>query len=144
MERVRDRLGFVNGLIVASRDHSEGLALLWTRKINLSIKSFSNHHIDATITEANSSLKWRITGFYSHPQMHLRHESYNLLTFLSNQMYLPWFCFGDFNEILSMEENRGGVIRSQSQMEGFRNAINSCGFKDLGFNGLDYMWCNMQ
>ena len=50
MERVRDRLGFVNGLIVASRDHSGGLALLWTRKINLNIKSFSNHHIDATIT----------------------------------------------------------------------------------------------
>ena len=75
MERIRDKLGFVNGLIVASRDHSGGLALLLTRKINLNIKSFSNHHIDATITEANSSLKWRITGFYGHPQTHLRHDS---------------------------------------------------------------------
>ena len=29
-------------------------------------------------------------------------------------------------------------------MEGFRNAINYCGFKDLGFNEPDYSWCNMQ
>ena len=29
-------------------------------------------------------------------------------------------------------------------MDGFRNAINYCGFKDLGYSGLDYTWCNMQ
>lgn len=34
-ERVKDRLGFANGLIVPSRSHSGGLALLWTREINL-------------------------------------------------------------------------------------------------------------
>ena len=29
-------------------------------------------------------------------------------------------------------------------MEGFCNAINSCGFKDLGYSGPDYTWCNMK
>ena len=86
MERVRDRLGFTNGLVVPSRGHSGGLALLWKREVNLNIKSFSNFHIDATITEVNTSLEWRITGFYGHPQTHLRHESWNLLSLLYSQM----------------------------------------------------------
>ncbi|KAM3705616.1 hypothetical protein ACJW31_03G093700 [Castanea mollissima] len=144
MEKVRDRLGFVNGLFVPSRGHSGGLALLWKRELNLNIKSFSNFHIDATITEVSFSLEWRITGFYGHPQTHLCHESWNLLSLLSSQMQLPWFCFGDFNEIVSVEEKWGGAIKPQNQMESFRNVINLCSFKDLGYSGSDYTWCNIQ
>lgn len=144
MERVGDRLGFTNGLFVPSKGHSGGLTLLWTKEINPNIKSFSNHHIDTTVTEANSSLEWRITGFYGHPQTHLCHESWNIIILLGNQMQLPWFCFGDFNKIVSMEEKWGGEIRPQSQMEGFCNVINLCEFKDLGISGPDYTWCNMQ
>ena len=29
-------------------------------------------------------------------------------------------------------------------MEDFRNAIHQCGFRDLGYRGPDYTWCNMQ
>ena len=61
MERIRDRIGFANGLFVPSHGRSGGLALLWTRETDLEIKSFGCHHIDAIITEANSNFKWRIT-----------------------------------------------------------------------------------
>lgn len=53
-------------------------------------------------------------------------------------------CFGDFNEILSIIEKMGGMQRPQHQMDDFQAAINECGFKDLGYNGPDYTWCNMQ
>ena len=76
MERVRDRLGFVNGLVMPSRGRSGGLARFWKREVNLNIKSFSNFHIDATVTKVNTSLEWRITGFYGHPQTYLHHESW--------------------------------------------------------------------
>ena len=29
-------------------------------------------------------------------------------------------------------------------MEGFRDAMNACGFQDLGFLGPKFKWCNMQ
>ena len=29
-------------------------------------------------------------------------------------------------------------------MDGFREVVNACGFKDLGYCGLDFTWCNMQ
>ena len=41
-----------------------------------------------------------------------------------------------------MEEKLGGVVRTQQYMDGFRDAINICGFKDLGYRGLDFTWCN--
>ena len=37
MERIRNRLGFANGLIVPCIGRSGGLALLWAREVDLEI-----------------------------------------------------------------------------------------------------------
>ena len=96
------------------------------------------------LLQADLGLKWRITGFYGHPKAHKRKESWDQLKALNLKFQLPWIYFGDFNEILSMNKKMGGVQRSQRQMDEFRDAVNSYGFKDLGYNGFDYTWCNMQ
>ena len=75
MERIKNRIGFANGLIVPSVGRSGGIALLWTREINLEVKSYTRFHVDAIILETNSDYKWRLTGFYSHPETHKRYES---------------------------------------------------------------------
>ena len=49
---------------------------------------------------------------------------------------------GDFNEILRLDENQGWLVRPERQMQGFRDALDFCGFKDLGFNGFPFTWCN--
>ena len=41
-----------------------------------------------------------------------------------------------------VEEKLGGVQRSQKQMDEFREAIRR--FKDLGYCGPEFTWCNMQ
>ena len=89
MERIKERVGFANGLFVPCQDRSGGLALLWTREIDLEIKSFGSHHIDAVITEKNSNFKWRFIGFYGHPQTHMKQKSRDLLEYLKNQSQLP-------------------------------------------------------
>ena len=45
---------------------------------------------------------------------------------------------------MSVEEKLGGARRSQRQMDEFREAIHQCKFKDLGYYGLDFTWCNMK
>ena len=140
MERIKERVGFANRLFVPCQGHNGGLALLWTREINLEIKSFGSHHIDAVISEETSNFKWRFTGFYGHPQTHMRQKSWDLLAYLKSQSQLPWFCYGDFNEILSMEEKSSGATRCQSQMDRFRGVVNLCGFKDFGYSGTDFTW----
>jgi len=53
-------------------------------------------------------------------------------------------CIGDFNEIVRVEEKLGGAIRPENQMQDFRDCLDFCGLKDLGFTGLPFTWCNMR
>ena len=107
MERIRNRLVFANGLCVPCVGQSGGLALLWTREVDIEIKSYSKNHIDAVVKEQGSNFCWRLTSFYRHPETHRRYELWHLLAFLNSQFQLPWLCLGDFNEILSITEKKG-------------------------------------
>ena len=89
MERIKNRIGFANGLIVSNVGRSGGIALLWTREINLEVISYTRFHVNAVISETSSDYKWRLTGFYGHSETHKRYESWHLLTFLHNQFQLP-------------------------------------------------------
>ncbi|XP_050249071.1 uncharacterized protein LOC126696357 [Quercus robur] len=105
---------------------------------------YSRNYIHAIISEQVSGFKWRITGFYGNPETHKRQESWDELAALNRKFQLPWLCYGDFNEILSRGEKMGGAPRPQRQMDGFWEMVNACGFKDLGYSGPDFTWCNMQ
>ena len=81
-----------------------------------------------------------VNRFYGDPVTHKRFESWNLLRDLNSRMDLPWLCMGDFNEITRQSEKLGGSIRSQAQMQLFRDVIDECGFMDLGFTGVQFTW----
>ena len=138
----RRSMSHMNCLFVLSKGQSGGLAMIWTKDTSLDIVTYDPHHINAIVTELEFGFKWRVIGFYGHSEMHQRHESWKLLTSLHHQYQLPWLCLGDFNEIVSMSEKQGGTQRSQNQMDGFRNVINLCNLRDLGYNGSDFTWCN--
>ena len=63
-----------------------------------------------------------------------------LLCLLNQRFDLPWLYAGDFNEIVSSLEKMGGSSRSQVQMQLFREAIDECGFLDLGLSGSQFTW----
>lgn len=41
--------------------------------------------------------------------------------------------FGDFNEILGMHENDGGVVRGERQIDTFLDSMLDCECRDLGY-----------
>ena len=49
---------------------------------------------------------------------------------------------GDFNKILSNREKLGRAERAERQMQDFREALEVCGLKDLGFKGSWFAWNN--
>ena len=53
-------------------------------------------------------------------------------------------CIGDFNEILYADEKQGWLDRLERQMLGFRDALDFCRLKDLGYNGYPFTWCNQR
>lgn len=47
---------------------------------------------------------------------------------------------GDFNEVLRHDDHDGIGSRSQSQIQGFRDAVDICGLVDLGFKGTKWTY----
>ena len=105
IKRVKVKLDFANGFYVQRKGQGGGLAMFWRREVDIEIKSFSRHHIDAVVTKEGTSFKWRITRFYGHPETHRRKESWNFMNTLNSQFQLPWMCFRDFNEISQVRKN---------------------------------------
>ena len=116
-----------------------GLAMLWKDGVNVWVDSFSTYHIDV-IVHGGLADAWRLTGFYGEPDMSSRNEGWNMLRMLSSKPKLLWCCIGDFNELLYVQEKRGGQPRAHSLMQAFRDVLNHCGFVDLGYLSLDFTW----
>ena len=140
MEGVKRIINRQQGLVVPSRKRAGGLALLWRNSLQVDILSYSPGHIDAVVSEEQGRQKWRFTGFYGQPETSKRGESWSLLEGLSHRCNLPWVCMGDFNEIMHAKEKSGGGARPEGQMRCFRETINRCSLRDLGYVGSDFTW----
>ena len=55
---------------------------------------------------------------------------------------LPWILLGDFNDMISEEEKLGGLPVNRTHIAAFRNCLDKCGLKDLGFHGPRFTWTN--
>lgn len=109
-----------------------GLALLWTKDIEVEVQSCDKLHIDVEIIDpVTQRAGWRFTGFYGEARRELRYRSWDLLKLLSTRSNLPLLCAGDFNEVLDTSEQCGGQMRPERQMDGFRDAVETCGLTDL-------------
>ena len=84
--------------------------------------------------------KWRFTGFYGHPETSRRSEAWTLLSCLSSHSDLPWVCMGDYNELMFASEKEGGNAKPEGQMKQFRDEINRCNLRDLGYKGSAFTW----
>ncbi|GMJ08165.1 hypothetical protein HRI_004485700 [Hibiscus trionum] len=140
MLRVRQRWGFQNGIEVGSRGRSGGLCLAWRVDCDVTLRSYSERHIDVIISRDAEERCWRFTGFYGAPEENLRAESWALLRQLNDSPEIPWMVLGDFNEILYTREKQGGRLRLQRQMDAFQTAIDDCGLSDIGYSGRWFTW----
>ncbi|MCH86334.1 endonuclease/exonuclease/phosphatase family protein [Trifolium medium] len=102
------KLGFDNAFAVDRIGRSGGLAILWRRKAECQIITYSQNFINVEI-KYDSGRLWRFTGFYGYPEHDRRRESWDLLRSLAHDTSLPWCVMGDFNDMLSADDKRGGI-----------------------------------
>ena len=122
-------------LVVPCLGRRGGLAMLWKEEVDLNIQTYNQNHINALIL-TKQNMSWRITGFYGKPEEHLRHETWDLLKYLSTLTSTPWLCIGDYNEILSAEEKDGRLPKPMHLMQEFRSTLLHCGLIDLGYTEI--------
>ena len=138
-KKIKQNLQFDHMFFVPRIHRGGGLVLYWKEVMKLTVETSSKNHIDYIIGKGSEEA-WRFTGFYGEPNTHKRYESWDLLCQLNSQFSLPWLCLGDFNEIVRGIEKKGGSNRSHAQMQLFREAIDECGFIDMGYKGSPFTW----
>jgi hypothetical protein len=110
MESLKFKLGYDCVFVVDCVGRSGGLALFWKEDFQVTIQNYSLRHINRVIFSEVFDCSWKFTGFYGHPEVHKRKESWNLLRHLAKLSPLSWLCMGDFNEIIDDAEKWGGRV----------------------------------
>lgn len=59
---------------------------------------------------------------------------------MCNETELPIMFRGDFNEIMSYDEKEGGAMTERREITHFRNVVDLCRLRDLGFEGQWWTW----
>jgi hypothetical protein len=70
MDMLRWSMGFRNGITVEGKGKGGGLALWWRNGVDVSVRSWCQYYIDATIKLGDSV--WRFTGIYGEPRTKLQ------------------------------------------------------------------------
>ncbi|XP_075636682.1 uncharacterized protein LOC142608912 [Castanea sativa] len=139
LKNVLRKIKFENFFFVPRTSKGGGLVLFWRTTIDVTVEGSGKNYIDAIINKDQEN-GWRFTGFYGEPVIERRLECWNLLRSLDQKFQIPWLCVEDFNELIRGNEKREGNRRSHNQMQLFQDAINECGFFDLGYMDLKFTW----
>lgn len=63
---------------------------------------------------------------------------------VANSLGLPWMAIGDFNEVLTVDEKKGGGPLDTSRALRFAEMLDNCDLTDLGFIGPRFTWTNLR
>ncbi|PPS07048.1 hypothetical protein GOBAR_AA13599 [Gossypium barbadense] len=139
--RVQNICRLQNGLVVNSEGRSGGLALMWRDGTNVSIQSYSKHHIDSMVNLENNR-KMRVTGFYGHANPNLPSSSWDILRRLGDLVREDWVVGGDFNAILNDAEKEGGRRGVRAHMNDFKEVMDELALVDIKFDSGWFTWVN--
>ncbi|KAI5343590.1 hypothetical protein L3X38_011466 [Prunus dulcis] len=84
----------------------------------------------------------RVTSFYIHPDSDQHRHSWELLRCLSCITRASWLCWGDFNEVLSIDDKSCNKPHSKSHIEDFKRSVLDCQLLSFDFVGQPFTWTN--
>lgn len=138
LQIVREKCGFLSVSALVMLVYW-GLCLWWSG-LNVKMISFSTHHVAVKVCEDDNISVWVVVGVYGWPAMENKHLTLDLMLSIKSSTFLPIIFFGDFNEILHASEKDDGVMRSDRCIDAFRNAVDLCEIRDLGYHGGKFTW----
>lgn len=142
LEKVRNKLRLPNGVYVDPVGLGGGLALWWSREVDIHIRMKSRNFIDSTVSFIHENISCRITWVYASSVFKDRMENWDALRRLKGNIQLAWLCVGDFNEIVDQFEKGGGEMKQSRNICNFQKLISDLQLVDVGFHGPRFTWCN--
>ncbi|KAI9100938.1 hypothetical protein K1719_024062 [Acacia pycnantha] len=84
--------------------------------------------------------KMAFTVVYASPNEHKRGGIWNTLQSIASEMEEPWLLAGDFNEIKSHLEKKGGGRNNETRFAKFNDWIQECNLIDIEASGPFFTW----
>ncbi|XP_021751245.1 uncharacterized protein LOC110716900 [Chenopodium quinoa] len=139
LERFRDWQPEDEGVCRSSTGRAGGISLWW-KGVDVAIVSFSINHFVVDIKDNQGITRWRAIRIYGWPEGENKHKTWNLMRNMRSSCEVPCLMFGDFNEIICMSEKKGGAVRRENGMNEFKDTIDDCFLRDLGYSGSPFTW----
>ena len=134
-DKVIQNLGFDNNIRVKARGFAGVIWLMWN-KPNIRVMQSWMHtqflHVKLAVDHGSP---WFLTIVYASPIESERKEVWHELQQIANTMSDAWLVIGDFNEIASLDEKKGGAETDRAKCQRFADWMNRCGLIDMGSSG---------
>lgn len=63
---------------------------------------------------------------------------------MSKNIFEPWCCIGDFNDIFEFDEKEGGRPKEKRKIDTFRSMVEECGLYNVSFQGQKFTWTGIR
>lgn len=97
------------------------------------------HFIHVKVKEKDND-PWFLTVVYASPRENERATTWHQLKVLADGIQEPWMMVGDFNEIASPDEKKGGAQDDPRKCLNFSNWINECKLIEVTTTGTKFTW----
>ncbi|XP_057425754.1 uncharacterized protein LOC130719131 [Lotus japonicus] len=133
------RLGYKPLAIEEAHGHSGGIWALGLTSLHVQVGVVATHPQAISLRFSSDTASWIGTGVYASPTPSLRQGLWEHLRSVADLVQGSWALIGDFNDIASMVEHRGGVF-SPARARAFVDNYESCGLLDLGSFWFSFTW----
>ncbi|KAI9109477.1 hypothetical protein K1719_019531 [Acacia pycnantha] len=137
--RVIKNWGFKHSIRREAEGFSGGIWILW----NLDDLIVDVMVMDDQFIHCNMTLngkKMCLTAIYASPNERKRCRIWDMLRDLSHEVADPWLLAGDFNEIKTPLEQKGGGRANDTRCKNFNDWIQDCNLIDLEAHGPFFTW----
>lgn len=95
----------------------------------------TEQEIHALVKVRAASISWLLYAVYASPRLAERKLLWSNLTTVASKHKLPRIITGDFNEVLSRLDKKGGLPVVHARINAFHDCLNACNTLDLSFIG---------
>lgn len=139
LERVRVSLKFEACLSVDVVGRSGGIVVLWNNSKKCNILNFNRNYTNLLVHDDEKG-DWRLTCYYEYSERHRRRQAWNLIREFHGMSNLQWCIIGDFNDLLSQNDNK--VLNSHPNWlcNDFQDVVAECDLTDIPLEGYPFTW----
>jgi hypothetical protein len=140
LRRTFTLLGFDGFIATEVEGFAGGIVVVWKEdylKVELQCKKFQFIHLQMCYS---NGINWFFSPIYASPNEDNRGALWEDLKSIAASMNAPWLLAGDFNDISSEDEKKGGAAVSLRKCNTFKKRIEDCNLMDLGSVGSKYTW----